>query len=121
MPKGFTAKTSACRLSLYVPRNSCTLSSAEILSRSASVARTLPGAAKARMPTCSSVGEYHTSTSVLSCAARPSVGKNCENPVSTAASAHAGSSNLPSTTTAASRRGVVTVSSPRRPWNTAPA
>ena len=67
------------------------------------------------------VAEYHTSTSVLSCAATPSAGKNCEKPVSRAASAQAGSSNRPSTVMPASRRGVTTVSWPSRPWKTAPA
>ena len=43
-------------------------------SRSASVARTVPGGAEARTPKCIAVGEYHTSTSVARSAAPPSTG-----------------------------------------------
>ena len=120
-PSGLTANTSACRLSLYVPRNNWMLSSWDIRSRSANVARTEPAGANARTPTWSAVAEYHTNTSVLSCAAIPSEGKNCENPVNTAALLHSTSLSFPSTVPASSRRGVATVNWPRRPSKTGPA
>jgi hypothetical protein len=96
------------------------LSSCVMRSRSASVARTLPGAAWARTPTCNAVPLYHTSTSVLSCAATPSVGKNWENPVRTDAVPHSGSSSMPSITGARSARGTDTLVLPLRPSYTGP-
>ncbi len=50
-------------------------SSASILSRFASVARTVPEGAWARIPKWIALGEYHTSTSVASSAAAPSTGE----------------------------------------------
>ena len=68
------------------------------------------------MPKLIAVGEYHTSTSIESSAAIPSAGEYCENPVSTAACFHSGSSSTPSTEMPASRRGMLASSWWRRPW-----
>jgi len=57
------------------------------------------------MPKYIAVDEYQTRTSVESGAGRPSTGWYCENPVSSAARCHAGSSSLPSMTISASMRG----------------
>src|SRR3712207_6940447 len=53
---------------------------------------TVPCASCARTPKWIAVGEYHTSTSVESCAGTPSTGVNCEKPVRTAACCHSGRS-----------------------------
>lgn len=91
------------------------LSSWVMRSRSASVARTVPGAAWARTPMCSAVALYQTRISVLSCAATPSLGKNCEKPVSRAAFCHTASVSCPSTVRSDWARGGSTRTWPRLP------
>src|SRR5690606_9955563 len=54
------------------------------------------------------VGEYQTRTTVESSAGRPSNGRYCEKPRSTAACAHAASSSTPSTRSASAGRGAAT-------------
>jgi hypothetical protein len=61
------------------------------------------------------VDEYHTSTSVLSDAGRPSTGAYCENPVSSEAVFHTGSDSEPSTTMLVSMRRAMTSSRALRP------
>ncbi len=107
-------KTSARFRSSYVSRWISTLSSEATLSRSASVARTAPWGSKARTPKKMASCEYHTSTSVESGDGRWSTGWYTENPVSTAARLHAGSSRTPSTVTSDSMAGTRTSVSPSR-------
>jgi hypothetical protein len=109
------ARKVACRPSLKVERNNWTLSSPKIRSRCASVARTVSRRSYARIPTCSAVAEYQTSTSVESAAATPSTGVNWEKPVRMAAWPHIGSSSWPSTVTSPANLGGRTSTLPSLP------
>ena len=73
----------------------------------------------AMMPKWIASGAYHTRISVCSSAGRPSTGWYCQNPVSRAACAHAGSSSTPSMRIDASTRGMSAVGEPF-PSTTAP-
>src|SRR5687767_12557132 len=71
------------------------------------------------MPKWIAVGEYHTRTSVESCAGTPSTGSNCEKPESTAACDQMGSSSTPSIEIERSARGGRTAVRSSRPECTA--
>ena len=114
-PKGLTANTNERRRSRNVSRCSAIQSSLAMRSRSASVARTVPGGAKARMPTYNASGAYHTRTSMASCAGRPSTGLYDVKSVSTLARCQTGSSSAPSTVTVSFSRGARTSMRRARP------
>ena len=120
-PKGLTANTKDRRRSRNVSRCSAIQSSLAMRSRSASVARTVPGGAKARMPTYKASGAYQTRTSMESCAGRPSTGLYDVKSVSRLARCQAGSSSMPSMVTMSLRRGARTSILRARPEYTSAA
>src|SRR5688500_15018115 len=71
------------------------------------------------MPKWIAVGEYHTRTSVESCAGTPSTGSNCEKPESTAACDEMGPSSIASIEIERSARGGRTAVRSSRPECTA--